>query len=482
MSFGRLAIYVLGVAVALALPSTADAAIFTVTSNGDSGAGTLRTAIQTANTTAGADEIDFGGAGEGTITPLTALPTITEQLTIDGGLAVTLDGGSLSSGEAGLQIAADNCQITGLAIGDFPGNGIEVGSGAASAALENNAIGSNGASGISLAAGSSDASIVGNQIGADASGTVAQPNALDGIRAAGSSHQIGGTGVGQGNVISGNTGWGIDLTGGSTANPHAIRGNVIGTTAAGTGALPNGSGGVLVAPDAPGTSVGGALAGQRNLISGNSGPGVRVGATGTTVAGNLIGLDTTGSSALPNGSSGVEVVGVPADVVVGGTGTAANVISGNGADGVALSAAGAMVKGNLIGTDSTGSTAVGNTDSGVLVAADNDRVGVAGAGNVISGNGGAGVEVDDAGDADGAIIAANRIGTDDQGGSPVPNGLAGIAAREAATIGGTDVGDGNLISANTGPGVLLDGSDPAQASIRSRQHDRARPHRYNATR
>lgn len=464
-SFERLVIFCFGLAVALALPVTANAAIFTVTSNGDSGAGTLRAAIQTANATPGADGIDFGGAGEGTITPLTALPAITGQLGIDGGLAVTLDGSSLSSGEAALRIVADDCQIAGLTIGNFPGNGVEVGSGVANAALENNAIGSNGASGISIATGSSDASIVGNQVGTDASGTVALPNALDGIRVAGSSHQIGGASVGQGNVVSGNAGWGIDVIGGGTANPHVIRGNVIGATASGTAALPNGSGGVLVASGAPGTSVGGASVGQGNLISGNTGPGVRASANSTTVAGNLIGLEITGSSALPNGSSGVEVVGAPVGVVVGGTGNAANVISGNLANGVTLSAAGTTVKGNLIGTDSTGNTAVGNTDSGVFVAADNNRIGIAGTGNVISGNGGSGVEVDDAGDADGAIIEANRIGTNGGGTAPLPNSLAGIAAREAVTVGGTGAGAGNLISANTGPGLRLDGVDPGQTSI-----------------
>jgi hypothetical protein len=191
---------------------------------------------------------------------------------------------------------------------------------------------------------------------------------------------------------------------------------------------------------------------------------VRVAATGTTVAGNLIGLDKAGSSALANGASGVEVAGTPGVVTVGGAGAAANVISGNGASGVNLTANGAVVKGNLIGTDTTGTTAIGNTDSGVLVAADNDQVGVPGAGNVISGNGGAGIEVDDTADANGAIIKGNRIGTDAAGTAALPNGAAGIEAREAVTIGGTYAGAGNVISANTGPGVVLNGSNPAQSS------------------
>src|SRR5467141_4130270 len=62
------------------------AATFPVINTNDSGAGSLRQAITDANTTAGADTITFNisGAGVHTITPLTALPNITEAVTIDG--------------------------------------------------------------------------------------------------------------------------------------------------------------------------------------------------------------------------------------------------------------------------------------------------------------------------------------------------------------------------------------------------------------
>jgi hypothetical protein len=73
-------------AVVLGLGSgMAQALTFTVTSTGDSGVGTLRNAINSANTTPGADTIAFNisGAGVHTIAPISALPTITEAVTID---------------------------------------------------------------------------------------------------------------------------------------------------------------------------------------------------------------------------------------------------------------------------------------------------------------------------------------------------------------------------------------------------------------
>ncbi len=64
------------------VPASAHAATFTVTSTSDSGAGTLRDAIASANATSGADTIDFTVSG--TITLTTGDLVITESVTIDG--------------------------------------------------------------------------------------------------------------------------------------------------------------------------------------------------------------------------------------------------------------------------------------------------------------------------------------------------------------------------------------------------------------
>ena len=72
---------------------TALAASFTVTNTADSGAGSLRQAILDANVSPGADTITFTVSG--TITLGSALPAITDDLTIDGtGQSLTVDGAS----------------------------------------------------------------------------------------------------------------------------------------------------------------------------------------------------------------------------------------------------------------------------------------------------------------------------------------------------------------------------------------------------
>ena len=66
--------------MALAAPLTANT--YTVTSNADSGAGTLRQAILDANANPGADTIAFNivGSGVHTIAPATLLDPITIEL------------------------------------------------------------------------------------------------------------------------------------------------------------------------------------------------------------------------------------------------------------------------------------------------------------------------------------------------------------------------------------------------------------------
>ena len=68
------------------LTRVASADTYTVTSNADSGPGTLRQAILDANAHPGADTIEFDIAGSGvhTISPASALPAITDAVTIDG--------------------------------------------------------------------------------------------------------------------------------------------------------------------------------------------------------------------------------------------------------------------------------------------------------------------------------------------------------------------------------------------------------------
>src|ERR1017187_1222206 len=93
-------------------------ATFPVTVNSDSGAGSLRQAISDANSTPGANLITFNipGSGVHTISTFSALPTLTNSITIDGttqpGYAgaplIDLNGNS-GSGRNGLIINTSNC-------------------------------------------------------------------------------------------------------------------------------------------------------------------------------------------------------------------------------------------------------------------------------------------------------------------------------------------------------------------------------------
>lgn len=77
----------LSVAVAAAVLFAAvgaRAATFTVTTLADSGAGSLRQAIADANAAAGADEIVFAGGLVGSVELASALPTVSESLTLTG--------------------------------------------------------------------------------------------------------------------------------------------------------------------------------------------------------------------------------------------------------------------------------------------------------------------------------------------------------------------------------------------------------------
>lgn len=304
--------------------------------------------------------------------------------------------------------------------------------------------------------------IQGNLVGTDAAGNAALGNAQGGIVIGSSGNTIGGTRAVDRNVVSGNGGDGINLSGPS----NRVEGNYIGTNAAGTVALPNAQNGVDLinfggSPD--GTVIGGNLiSGNSNAgIATNSffGPSQ---ISGTTIQGNLIGTDASGTAALPNGSQGVQLQGTAATLIGGTTAAARNVISGNGG-GVFVfdGCTGTTILGNYVGTDATGAAPLGNAAAGVGMfgtAADTVIGGAAaGAGNVISANV-VGIEVFAGPDLPtGTTIQGNRIGTDAAGLQALGNTLGGIGIDSGATnlvIGGTAPGAGNEIGGND-PGINL---------------------------
>ncbi len=385
-----------GLAVAFLLHARVHAATFTVTNTNDSGAGSLRQAILDANGAAGADTIDFNipGAGVHTITPVTDLPSITGPVTIDG---YTQPGSSPNTNGPGLpDNSVHQIEIDGT--NTYPGNGGYVLgiSGSFSFTLRGLVI--NRARAAAVQVGTATGTIEGCLIGTDPTGIGASPNYYGVDVEASSGVQIGGPLPAQRNVISGNSGvqlaFGCYSAGGTG---HVIQGNFIGPNATGAAvplpAAPGTNSGIILCYNVTNVTIGGATAAERNIISGNTFLGIRISSsycgacvTDVTVQGNYIGTDVTGTLALGNGVQAVNINTVGNDVLD-------NVISGNLGEGVVVGSGsptdGARVQGNRIGTDASGLLPVPNLGWGVHVLAGSVQVGgtAPGEANTIAYNG-----------------------------------------------------------------------------------------------
>ncbi len=217
-------------------------------------------------------------------------------------------------------------------------------------------------------------------------------------------------------------------------------------------------------------------------IFGNLGWGVRLdpGSGPTTVGHNFIGTDTSGHAAGPgdgkplgNGLGGV-LVGDASGSVVGGTVQChnaadtcdSNVIANNVGPGVELASgsAGATVASNYIGqslnfynTPLTDGGALPNTGAGIKDAGSANTIGgtPSGAGNMISGNSGDGVLLEGSH----AMVQSNLVGLNLAGTAATPNGGAGVRATDAAGVSpGNNRISGNVVGGNHGSGVELDQS------------------------
>jgi Calx-beta domain-containing protein/GEVED domain-containing protein len=241
------------------------------------------------------------GAAVVTISPASALPTITDPVIIDG---YTQTGASANTNPAGvglglnsvltielsgtalppvsndaLTVNADDTVIRGLIIGDFPGFGVNIMNGHKGDRVE------------------------GNFIGTDASGGVAHPNDTGVVLSSG---QIGGITPAARNLISGNQRDGVSISG-----PGAVvQGNLIGTDITGAKPLPNGvpnDGGIVVqafaTPPAvfPAVTIGGTTPDAANVIAFNGSFGIDVGGNLTT------GVQIEGNSIFQNGGLGIDI-------------------------------------------------------------------------------------------------------------------------------------------------------------------------------
>jgi hypothetical protein len=300
-----------------------------------------------------------------------------------------------------------------------------------------------------------------------------------GITIASSGNTIGGTSPLARNVIQGNTGAGVMLSG-AAGTGNTVESNFI---------LDNGADGVLVesASNHIGQAIGLGPSGAGNVISGNRGNGVHLFgplAQANTVANNEIGtqvglatiaLAIRGTQPRANAGAGVLIENAPGNIIGGPNFGAGNVIAGNTGngititdDGIAFGATGNRVQGNDIGFNSRNALVyvIPNLANGVDISASGNLVGgdTALARNIIIGNGQNGVTIAAGplgGVPSGNVVAGNFIGTE-AGTDSSGNGLSGVflAGAVGNTIGGTASAAANVIAGNhTGVVVSAGGSN-----------------------
>jgi parallel beta-helix repeat protein len=212
--------------------------------------------------------------------------------------------------------------------------------------------------------------------------------------------------------------------------------------------------------------------GEGNLISGNGNNGIYItgpSTAGNIIEGNYIGVNLQGTAAFGNGDDGVHIsegahhntIGVEretADCTV-----PCNVISGNGSNGIIIvgEAHHNEVLGNFIGTDRTGTFAIGGQPGGgvdLASGAQHNTIGgerapadCTGPCNVISGNGVDGIFIADA-ETQLNTIQGNYIGTNISGTTAIPNTPWGLFILNWTS---NNLITDNLISGNTGHGLEI---------------------------
>jgi CSLREA domain-containing protein len=259
------------------------------------------------------------------------------------------------------------------------------------------------------------------------------------------------------NIVDGGTGVLIE------ASNTTITGNFVGTDPSGSTAVPNKGWGVQADDAEINNVIGGFSVAERNILSGNGEEGVSAGSA-SAVIGNFVGTDASGAVAIPNGTnlgnSGV-LVGINSDVI-------GNVISGNIGEGAVVGAF-AEVRGNFIGTNSTGSAALPNSNTGLSTGTNSTIGGLASADrNIISGNGADGVEA-----GSNSVVLNNYIGTDATGLNAIANSGTGLSVGSGCTVGaatgttpgGPCTGACNLISGNTAAGLAISSQNVVQGNF-----------------
>jgi CSLREA domain-containing protein len=251
----------------------------------------------------------------------------------------------------------------------------------------------------------------------------------------------------------------------SNGNDLIVEGNLLGTDPTGTSLVAGSGSGIEICTGfacgaSSGHHIGGATAAQRNVIVTGSSVGISIGgSSGNVIRGNFINTDMTGSQRLSGQfARGIDVVNASGNVIGGPNAGEGNVITGFngitiGGNPALARSSGTVVQGNFIGTDVTGTAAIGSGGDGIVLShALGTQIGglVAGEGNLVSGNhegitgGSSGVS---GGSVDDTTVQGNLIGTDASGVGALGNSSFGVNLGDDAVI------EGNVIAFNGGDGI-----------------------------
>lgn len=397
----------------------------------------------------------------------------------------TPNSGDELGNRAGIKLVADE-------FGNGGRNNVVGGSNAA----DRNIISGNGV-GIFVSVYAGHNRIIGNYIGTDVSGAHALAPGAVGIFLRGNSYEsqigtyVGGSGDGEGNLISGN-GAGILIN--DTWN--RINGNLIGTSADGTNAVGNYVGVKVFSapavfdgiPNLPSELrfLGNEFGAQnyigserRNIISGNRSDGIVIdgwvrSTSANVISRNWIGLSANGLDPLPNLGNGIFTTGIVSNSMIGGFAEGeGNVIAANGANGILLNEEnsitwGKLIVSNYIGLGADGLTPRGNAGSGVSIL-DTSHCIFEGR-NVIAANGAHGIAI--AGHLTSDIsISGAVIGLDknEHAGAGLGNGGSGIDVQDSSEnlIGNPLENAVNVIANNVRDGITVSGDASQSNKIRS---------------
>lgn len=343
--------------------------------------------------------------------------------------------------------------------------------------------------------------IEGNLIGTNIDGDLPLGNNNDGIRilAGADNNSVGGevtggsAGVAPGNVISWNGGSGIYIEDSDSTN---IQGNLIGIVGGlFSSSAPNQRNGIHLV-NASNSQIGGV---STNFISSNAWDGIyienrtitetlllavsSVPAGNNTILGNFIGTGGLGTeSTLGNSGDGIEVQNSSGNVI------SSNLIASNQGNGIFLNGFetyGTEIVANLIGTDPSRTSPLGNGGHGIEILSAHDNI-IGGEvtlfgspgfhpGNVIVDNGGNGISITDSFSTDEGEVITNNIIQGNLIGISRPDSLASasialgnrghgvyVVNSSYMLIGGEAAGTRNIISSNGQDGVhLVDFNFPA---------------------